>query len=445
MKYVATEAGPCKLHVWCDPNDKDERVAFPGSPFALSVSPGVASTEVSQVTGWSKLQKEEKNAKYGKNAASDPNALVAGDTLMIRPEIFDQYGNPTVLAEGALEVIHELEDTGAKSPLRYTQQQIRGSDLYQYDVRHDTSASGNHFVHLLIGGTAIKGSPVTFRVQPDKPDPQSCKLTGPLHVEPDEVLGVDRQYTCLLRTYDKYGNHCWVGGHKFGTRLQLIKQSVHDQTALVPQNHTLESEDLGDGTYHIHVTLNFPCSVKLFANLDKNLPASAGELPPLTLNFVKLDNPGGAPAGAAGRERRGSFSSGTPSGEAKSTGEAKAEQAAAPPSAVAPTGPIPTPRRTANDAPPPPMDAEAEAAEAIAAAKKAFAEAVPAIKDGGKDSKSAGAAGGVGAKTPPGSGRSGAAKHKKAGKAKGPSPRGAKGSSPRAGAPSAAKTSKGTE
>ena len=248
---------------------------------------------------------------------------------------------------------------------------------------------------------------------------------------------------CLLRTYDKYGNHCWVGGHKFGTRLQLIKQSVHDQTALVPQNHTLESEDLGDGTYHIKVTLNFPCSVKLFANLDKNLPASAGELPPLTLNFVKMDNPGGAPSDAAAREKRGSFSA--PAGSEPKAG---AEQGKAEPSAgaVAPTGPVPTPRRTANDAPPPmsPVDAEQEAAEAIAAAKKAFAEAIPAVKDG-KDSRSGGAGGGLSGKTPPVSGRSGAAKSKKVGKAKGPSPRGAKGSSPRAGAPSAAKPSKGTE
>lgn len=328
MTYVATESGPCKLHVWCDPSSKDERVAFPGSPFSLVVAPGAASTDVSQVTGWSKLQKEEKNAKFSKNAATDPNALVAGDTIMIRPEIFDQYGNATVLSEGSLEVIHEIGTSKEKATLRFTQQQIRGTELFQYDVRHDTQVSGDHAISLEIGGVAIKGSPVTFRVQPDKPDPQSCKLSGPLDVESNEALDVDKQYTFLLRTYDKYSNHCWVGGHKFGTRLQLIKQNAHDQTALVPQNHTLESVDLGDGTYHILVTLNFPCSVKLFANLDKNLPASAGELPPLTLNFVKLDD-----ASDSSRQKRKSLteaprnvaeapaSAGSAKGSARGAGE----------------------------------------------------------------------------------------------------------------------------
>jgi hypothetical protein len=396
MRYVATESGPCKLHVWCDPSGKDERVAFPGSPFALVVGPGQASTSTSQVVGWSKLQKEEKNAKFSKNAATDPNALVAGDTIMIRPEIFDQFGNATVLGEGALEVIHEIVESKERHSLRYAQQQIRGTELFQYDVRHDTQVAGDHHIILQIGGVPIKGSPVSFRVQPDKPDPQSCKLSGPLQVEAEceeeerGVLAVDKAYTCLLRTYDKYGNHCWVGGHKFGTRLQLIKQNAHDQTALVPQNHTLESEDLSDGTYHIHVTLNFPCSVKLFANLDKNLPAMAGELPPLTLNFVKVDGITGVTpserarreSGSSGfgdRERRPSLHAPPPtdntasaflpaaataggSGSARGSGSGSARGEAAE-GAEGEAGAIT-------------IDPEAEARAAIAEAKAAFAEAV---------------------------------------------------------------------
>lgn len=91
MKYMATEAGVCKLHVWCDPLAKGERLSFPGSPFALHVSPGEASTDVSQVDGWAKQMKEEKNAKYGKgDLRADANTLIAGDTLNIRPEIFDE-------------------------------------------------------------------------------------------------------------------------------------------------------------------------------------------------------------------------------------------------------------------------------------------------------------------------------------------------------------------
>ena len=42
--------------------------------------------------------KEEKNAKYGKAANADPNTLIAGDTITIRPEVFDEFNNPTVLS-----------------------------------------------------------------------------------------------------------------------------------------------------------------------------------------------------------------------------------------------------------------------------------------------------------------------------------------------------------
>ena len=161
-------------------------------------------------------------------------------------------------------------------------------------VRHDTTVSGEHRIHLTISGVAIKRSPIAFTVQPDKPDPQSCKLSsGPVlcsgkEMKSDhETLYADLPYACLLRTFDKYGNACVTGGAKFGTRLQLVKQSAHDQTALVPQNHSIEVDDLQDGTYHITTVVNFPCSVKLFVNMDKNLPASAGELPPTNLTLVK--------------------------------------------------------------------------------------------------------------------------------------------------------------
>ena len=43
LKYVATQAGACGLHVWCDPNSSDERIPLPGSPFTLSVGAGKAS------------------------------------------------------------------------------------------------------------------------------------------------------------------------------------------------------------------------------------------------------------------------------------------------------------------------------------------------------------------------------------------------------------------
>lgn len=60
LSYVATVAGTCALHVWCDPEATGERIAFPGSPFTLHVTAGEASAAISRVDGWQKISKEEK-------------------------------------------------------------------------------------------------------------------------------------------------------------------------------------------------------------------------------------------------------------------------------------------------------------------------------------------------------------------------------------------------
>ena len=74
-------------------------------------------------------------------------------------------------------------------------------------------------------------------------------------------MPTDRPAPCTARSCCRYGNACISGGHKFGTRLQLVKQSVHDQTALTPMNHSLVVEDRADGTYHIVISaqmVSFP-------------------------------------------------------------------------------------------------------------------------------------------------------------------------------------------
>ena len=73
---------------------------------------------------------------------------------------------------------------------------------------------------------------------------------------------------------------------------QLMKQGVHDQTALVPSNHSCAWEDDGNGSFSVNITLNIACTLKLFVNMDKNLPQAAGELPPVQLQFIKNPNEG---------------------------------------------------------------------------------------------------------------------------------------------------------
>ena len=46
-------------------------------------------------------------------------------------------------------------------------------------------------------------------------------------------------------------------------------------------------DDQEDGTYLVRVATLLSATVKLIVNMDKDLPATTGELPPLTLTFVK--------------------------------------------------------------------------------------------------------------------------------------------------------------
>ena len=56
LRYTATHAGACSLHVWCDPKTTDEKaeqakIPFPGSPFILHVAAGKAAASASVVDG----------------------------------------------------------------------------------------------------------------------------------------------------------------------------------------------------------------------------------------------------------------------------------------------------------------------------------------------------------------------------------------------------------
>lgn len=317
IKYTPTSAGTNEVHVWCDPSGKGERIPFPGSPFHVHVGAGEASASTSQVErnsnglGWTKIAKEEKNDKYGKSSSLDPNALSAGDTVTIKPQVYDLFGNSTVLPDGALKVIHTLPD-GSQTELSYSTLQRGGQTTY--DVKHDTTLAGDHSVAILLSGSSIKGSPVEFTVLPDKPDPAFCKLNGP----PQEMLYTNVPTKTTLKTFDKFNNECTHGGLILSTRLQVIKQGVHDQTTLVPSNHTNTWEDNGDGTYTVDITLNIPCAIKLFVNMDKNLPAAGGELPSVHMHFHPSPEDGSEP-----KESKESKETSSPAKSAAPTGAGK--------------------------------------------------------------------------------------------------------------------------
>lgn len=290
LTYVATAAGAHELHVWCDPKDNGERIPFPGSPFQLAVQPGIASPEVSNVDGWTKESRGVD--KHGKVIQTDTTKIIAGDNIFLKPQILDQFGNTAALPEGWLEVTLQMPD-GMTMPLQYTPS-VKGG-VTTYDVRYECVQRGSYSINVSLRGTSIKGSPVEFQVLPAHAEPSMCKLVMPQ----EKVLYSNKTATVILETYDKFANPGDSGGLPIAARLQLQKQGVHDQTMLMPNNHTLETVDNGDGTYQVNVTMiKIAAIVKLIVNMDKNLPAAGGELPAVMLTFIKDDEQGGAPVPA---------------------------------------------------------------------------------------------------------------------------------------------------
>jgi len=279
LQYVPTQAGQADLHVWCIPEGKGERLALPGSPFHLHIAEGPASAVASVVEGWTKVMKDDKNEKFAKDKNADLSVLYTSDTISIRPLIYDEFGNGAALPEDALVIVHDLP-SGVKHPLGFTQTTKGG--LTTYDIRHDLTNAGEHAVHILLHGKPIRGSPVTFSVQPSKPDPGFCKILSP----DDTTFWTNRSYCFTLKTYDRFGNECKLGGLAISNRLALVKQNARDQTSLVPSNHKLSWDDNQDGTYAILVILNIPCTVRLIVNVDKNMQAGMGELPAVSLAFL---------------------------------------------------------------------------------------------------------------------------------------------------------------
>ena len=150
-------------------------------------------------------------------------------------------------------------------------------------MRHEATHAGPHEVHLNLNGKPIRGSPVRFEVATSTPDVRTARLTPPT----ETTLYSSRTYKVLLKTFDRFNNPITLGGLQVGARLQLIKSSVHDLTTLVATNHKIEIEDNSDGTYNVLITvMKIAVTVKLIVNMDKNIPASGGELPAVQLVFL---------------------------------------------------------------------------------------------------------------------------------------------------------------
>ena len=175
--------------------------------------------------------------------------------------------------------------TGESAPLTITEQSRGGGGggTTKYEVRYECTQRGAHSIHVQLRGEEIVGSPVNFDVLSAAADPTQCKLIMPK----TEVLYANVTHTIVLDTYDKFGNRCNGGGLSTNVRLQLIKQGIHDQTMLMPNNHEVNINDNNDGTYHVDIkTIKIAANIKVIVNMDKNIPAAGGELPAVFVSIV---------------------------------------------------------------------------------------------------------------------------------------------------------------
>ena len=290
LSYIAEQAGTTELHVWCDPSAKGERIPLPGSPFPVHCYSGVATAKVSQVDGWTKEAKALD--KHGKAVQTDSSKIVAGDFIVVRPMVLDAFSNAATLPDGALN-IWAVDPKGREEPLSFSQQSRGG--VTTYDVRFECIHRGSHNIHVCLGNDPIKGSPVGFDVLAAGAEPSNCRLVMPT----TDVLYSNVAHSILLETFDKFNNPLNFGGLATNVRLQLVKQSMHDQTMLMPNNHTINTVDNGDGTYCVEIMLiKIAANIKVIVNMDKNIPAAGGELPAVLLSIVKEEAPADAGKGS---------------------------------------------------------------------------------------------------------------------------------------------------
>lgn len=250
-----------------------ERVPVPGSPFTVHVSEGNASASGSFV--------KEAEAKQGggdkekdkmTKETKEVGGFVAGEHIVIRPQVRDQFGNASTASNGALTAEHELPDGSIVS---LEPPKMRGG-IGSYESTLEPVKAGVHVVHIKLNGKPISGSPVSFKVTPGAPSVSKCFITKPTHQALEKV-----PYPIVVTLVDKYGN-------------QLDRGGVRVDAKALGAAASASVDDRRDGTYMINVTGGAPGEVKLSVRID------SVELTP-TIAFtvarqLSVEAPAGAPA-----------------------------------------------------------------------------------------------------------------------------------------------------
>ena len=262
--YVAEAAGSMELHVWAalktsvaaDAEAQGKaagtREPLPGSPFLIHVTEGNASATGSSV---GEAEAPAKGAGF-----------VAGEHIILKPQIRDDFGNMSAAAEGSLSVEHKKPGVDGQGE-ELAPPKAKGA-LGLYELAVEPTKAGVHQVHIKLNGHDIRDSPVSFSVAPAAAAASKCKLTRGEPPE-SEALLEKQPFTIRATLFDKYGNQLDHGG----VRVDAKASGVGVSGAKV--------EDMKDGTYTISLTAGPPGEIKITVRIDGT------DLPPFVVTVIK--------------------------------------------------------------------------------------------------------------------------------------------------------------
>ena len=228
MSFIPKEAGDFELHVWCEPDGHGTRHFLPGSPMVLKVQAGRASATGSIIKDVGSLAQ-----------------LIAGDKLMIKVQICDEFNNfASLSAPGDMVAILEtpvghitlIKKTDDKSKSAEQSESKKKSSvavansavgLYEIMSPSELTVKGSHKVSIELNGTSVTGSPIKFNVAPGQPSVSKSYMEAK-----NSRLEVDSPIDIVLRLLDKHGNQCERGGVRvdakvFGSKASEAKVVDH--------------------------------------------------------------------------------------------------------------------------------------------------------------------------------------------------------------------------
>ena len=312
MCYTLDAAGHFDMYLWTcrsrqEGKKAEQRVAVNGSPFRIQCVADVAHAGGSSIDGIHKAEntsdKTDANSKGAKKAGGGATpveasskrsahaaaellpsgtCIGAGEPILIRPSIRDQFGNPVAAKAGELSCV--LVQPGEQQVALDFVTQVRG-DVTSYEVRYTPKILGKYAVHISLCDTPITGSPLLFETLAGMPDTKTSRFKVP-----EPPLFSQEPYDLILTSVDKYGNECGTGGACFQAKLS--------GSNLPPgQDVNVEVEDMGDGTYAFKLLIKSPSDLKLLISVLKIKPISPtaivdpkdiSEFAPIALSFTSV-------------------------------------------------------------------------------------------------------------------------------------------------------------